>query len=232
MAKKKTETKKQAAAEADSVSSDEQMVNGQTGEEQEVTPADTGSQESLRWEAGEEAQEKKEAGKGTQGEESGDSEQEALRAEIEKLKAENSDLKNQYLRKQADFENFRKRMTREKQEAIRYSNKDLILDLVAIIDDFERAIKSAEDSKDFESFKEGISLIEKQFTGMLEKKWGLLRIDAEGEEFDPQKHEAMMMEESEDHEHPVVLEDYQTGYMLDDRVIRPSKVKVARPADG
>ncbi len=161
----------------------------------------------------------------------GGDEMEALKKEIEQLKAENSDLKNQYLRKQADFENFRKRMTREKQEAIRYSNKDLILDLVAIIDDFERAIKSAEDSKDFESFKEGISLIEKQFTGMLENKWGLIRIQAEGEEFDPQRHEAMMMEESGDHDQPVVIEDYQTGYMLHDRVIRPSKVKVARPAE-
>jgi len=160
-----------------------------------------------------------------------DEEAEKLREEIAQLKEENSSLKDMYLRKQAEFENFRKRMTREKQEAIRFSNTDLILDLVSIIDDFERAIKSADESQDFESFKEGISMIESQFVGMLEKKWGLQRITAQDEEFDPQQHEAMMMEEREDHDTSRVLEVYQRGYKLHDRVIRPSKVKVSRPAE-
>lgn len=160
----------------------------------------------------------------------GEDEREKLKKEIESLKEENSSLKDQYLRKQADFENFRKRMTREKQEAIRYSNKDLILDLVTIIDDFERAIKSADESPNLESFKEGIAMIEKQFTTMLQNKWGLMKINPQDSEFDPQEHEAMMMEESEEHDEPQVMEVYQTGYKLHDRVIRPAKVKVSRPA--
>ena len=84
---------------------------------------------------------------------------------IAELETENSNLKNDYLRKQADFENFRKRMFREKEDAIKYANSNLLLDLVTIIDDFERAIKSSEDSRDFESFHSGIEMIEKQFTG-------------------------------------------------------------------
>ena len=154
---------------------------------------------------------------------------EELRARIAELEQENSDLKDQYLRKQADFENFRKRMSREKEEAIAYANKQLLLDIVTIIDDFERAIKSAEESRDFDSFHEGVALIEKQFTSMLERKWGLKRFDSEGEEFDPQKHEAVMTDEDSDHEKPVVVEDYQKGYFLNDKVLRSAKVKVALP---
>ncbi|NBF40220.1 MAG: nucleotide exchange factor GrpE, partial [Spirochaetes bacterium] len=153
-----------------------------------------------------------------------------LRARVQELEHENSELKDQYLRKQADFENFRKRMTREKADAIAYANKQLLLDILQIIDDFERAIKSAEESRDFDSFHEGVALIEKQFTSMLERKWGLRRFDSEGEEFDPQKHEAVMTGEDGDHDHPVVLEDYQKGYFLNDKVLRSAKVKVSVPS--
>ncbi len=154
-----------------------------------------------------------------------------LRARVLELEHENSDLKDQYLRKQADFENFRKRMTREKADAIAYANKQLLLDILQIIDDFERAIKSAEESRDFDSFHEGVALIEKQFTSMLERKWGLKRFDSEGEEFDPQKHEAVMTGEDGDHDKPVVLEDYQKGYFLNDKVLRSAKVKVSVPSE-
>lgn len=153
-----------------------------------------------------------------------------LRARVQELEHENSELKDQYLRKQADFENFRKRMTREKADAIAYANKQLLLDILQIIDDFERAIKSAEESRDFDSFHEGVALIEKQFTSMLERKWGLKRFDSEGEEFDPQKHEAVMTGEDGDHDHPVVLEDYQKGYFLNGKVLRSAKVKVSVPS--
>ncbi|MFO7782462.1 MAG: nucleotide exchange factor GrpE [Spirochaetia bacterium] len=153
-----------------------------------------------------------------------------LRARVQELEHENSELKDQYLRKQADFENFRKRMTREKADAIAYANKQLLLDILQIIDDFERAIKSAEESRDFDSFHEGVALIEKQFTSMLERKWGLKRFDSEGEVFDPQKHEAVMTGEDSDHDQPVVLEDYQKGYFLNDKVLRSAKVKVSVPS--
>lgn len=155
---------------------------------------------------------------------------EDLNAQIDALKAENSELKNQYLRKQADFENFRKRMQREKQESIKYANSNLLQDLVTIIDDFERAIRSSEESRDFESFHSGIKMIEHQFVNMLERKYGLTRMESEGKEFDPQQHEAINMEESPEVDVQTVVEDYQKGYLLNDRVLRHAKVKVAIPA--
>ncbi len=150
---------------------------------------------------------------------------------IKELEQENSELKAQYLRKQAEFENFRKRMQKEKQESIKYANNNLLQDLVGIIDDFERAIKSSEESKDFESFHSGIQLIERQLVSMLENKYGLKRMESEGEEFDPQKHEAIAMVESPDHDVQTVVEDYQKGYMINDRVLRHAKVRVAIPAN-
>ena len=152
-----------------------------------------------------------------------------LQERIAELEAENSELKDQFLRKQADFENYRKRAIREREEAVRYANQQLLLDLASVIDDFERAIKSAQDSEDFTAFHDGVVLIEKQLTGMLERKWGLSRFDSEGEEFDPQKHEAVSTEPREEHDQSIVLEDYQKGYLLHDRVIRSAKVKVSMP---
>ena len=152
-----------------------------------------------------------------------------LQERIKELEEENSALKDQLLRKQADFENFRKRMSREKEDSIRYANSKLLLDLTGIIDDFERAIQSAEVSKDFEAFLQGISLIEKQMTAMLENRWGLKRFSSQGEKFDPDKHEAIASEESESYKDSVVLEDYQKGYYLHERLLRPARVKVAKP---
>lgn len=164
--------------------------------------------------------------------ESSDAVTEELLARIRELEDENSELKDQYLRKSADFENFRKRTIREKEDMAAFGNQQLLLDIVPIIDDFERAIRSADESQDFDAFHNGVLLIEKQFTGMLERKWGLRRFDSEGEAFDPQKHEAVATEESADHDEPVVIEDYQKGYMLNDRVLRSAKVKVGMPAPG
>jgi molecular chaperone GrpE len=154
-----------------------------------------------------------------------------LEEQLVNLERENSELKDQYLRKQADFENYRRRMTRDKEDAVSYANQQLLLDLTSVIDDFERAIKSAEESRDYDAFHNGIVLIEKQLTSMLERKWGLKRFDAEGETFDPQKHEAVMSEPREDHDESTVLEDFQKGYMLHDRVLRSAKVKVSMPTD-
>ncbi len=155
-----------------------------------------------------------------------------LVSRIKELEEESSELKDRYLRKQADFDNFRKRILREKEESIKYANSSLLTDLVTIIDDFERAIKSSVESKDFESFHSGIEMIEKQLVSVLERKYGLSRIESEGKEFDPQLHEAIGMVESPDYEVQTVVEDYQRGYMLHDRVLRHAKVRVAIPAPG
>jgi len=147
----------------------------------------------------------------------------------ERLEEELGELKDQLLRKQADFENFRKRLSREKADGIRYSNQMLLLDLLPVIDDFERAIASAEESKDFHAFHDGVVLIERQLTTLLEKNWGLKRFESLGEEFSPDRHQAIALEENEEVEQPTVIEDYQKGYFYHDRVLRPAKVKVAQP---
>ena len=150
---------------------------------------------------------------------------------IAELEIQLAEANDNFLRKAADFENFRKRMNREKQEAIEYANQSLLLDLIEIVDDFERAIKSAESlaTGEFKAFYEGISMIEKRFTTLLENKWGLKRFSSAGAAFDPNIHEAVMMEKSAGITEPMVAEEYYKGYTLKDRIVRHAKVKVAMP---
>lgn len=147
------------------------------------------------------------------------------------LAAELALLQDQLLRKQADFENFRRRLHRDKAEAIRYANTEVLLDLAEVIDGLERAVQTGVEA-DTVSLRDGVSLIEKQLTGMLERKWAFCRFSSEGEPFDPDKHQAIASEESEEHNTATVVEDYQRGYMLHDRVVRPARVKVAQPIAG
>ena len=150
---------------------------------------------------------------------------------IKELEESVEEQKSNYLRKHADFENFRRRMLKEKTESIKHANESLIGDLIEVVDNFDRALASANENIDFSSFKEGIEMIEKQFKGMLSSNWGLSRIEAVGKEFDPQIHEAMFMEDSDEVEVPTVSEEFQSGYMLHDKVLRAPKVKVKKPVE-
>jgi len=157
---------------------------------------------------------------------------------IAALENQLAESRDQLLRKAADFENFRKRMNQEKQNAIEFANQTLLLDIIPVIDDFERAIQSAQNSTEIaespagKTLLDGIIMIEKRLMGQLEGKWGLKRFNSAGEPFDPNRHEAMMMEKSPDVKEPVVQEDLVKGYTLKDRVIRAAKVKVIMPEDG
>jgi molecular chaperone GrpE len=153
----------------------------------------------------------------------------ALEQEKAALSREVSDLKDQFLRNRAEAENTRKRLQRDKDDAVQFANKQLLLDITGIIDDFERAIKSSEAAKDYDSFHGGISLIEKQFITLLENKWGIKRFDAAGEDFDPSRHEAVTAEPKADLPPQSIIEVYQKGYMLHDKVLRTAKVKVSLP---
>jgi molecular chaperone GrpE len=150
---------------------------------------------------------------------------------ITALEAETADLKDKLLRKQADFENFRKRMIREREDSARYANAALLTDVIGLIDDFERAIRSAEESKDFAGFLQGITMIEKQLVDTLESRWGLKRFASVGETFDPNRHEAVLRVEGPADSRPTVVEDYQKGYYLHERVLRPARVKVQVPGN-
>ena len=153
---------------------------------------------------------------------------------IEELEAKCRDWQDQYLRKAADFENYRKRMIREKQEAIDYANGNLLLDLVQVLDDFDRAIdagKTQGGEASNNSFVEGVVMIKNQMVSMLSSKYGLSYYPAKGEAFDPNLHEAVSMIQSPDVKEAVVGEELQKGYKLKERVIRHSKVMVLMPAE-
>ena len=156
---------------------------------------------------------------------------------IEELETICRDWQDQYLRKAADFENYRKRMIREKQEAIDYANGNLLLDLVQVLDDFDRAIDAGNAGKtqggeaSNNAFVEGVVMIKNQMVSMLSSKYGLSYYPAKGEAFDPNLHEAVSMIQSPDVKEAVVGEELQKGYKLKERVIRHSKVMVLMPAE-
>jgi molecular chaperone GrpE len=159
------------------------------------------------------------------------SEVEALKEENEKLTNQLNEQKEEYVRKVADLDNFRKRLLREKEAAIQFANEKLINDLIPILDDFERAIESGNQTSDVKSYAEGVELIQRHLLETLSKGWGLKRMDdIVGKEFSPHEHEAMLMEESDKVDSEIVLAELQKGYYLHDRVLRTAKVKVGKPA--
>ncbi|HAP44605.1 MAG: nucleotide exchange factor GrpE [Spirochaetes bacterium GWD1_61_31] len=150
-------------------------------------------------------------------------------ARIKVLEEEVSSLKDQYLRKLADYENFRKRIFREKDDAVQFANAQLLIDLVVVMDDFDRAVLSSETSRDFQSLHDGVDMIRKGLLGMLQSRYGLQRFDSLNTPFDPNLHEAMLSEPGDCAE-PLVVEEYCKGYKLKERVLRGAKVKVRMPA--
>ena len=141
----------------------------------------------------------------------------------EKMRAENDDLRNRYLRTLADFENFRKRSEREKQDYFRYALADAFRDLLPVLDNFDRALEHAEEG---DEFHRGVSLIYKQMFDVLQR-YGLKIVDESGVPFDPNIHEAVVREENPDVPGHTVVQVLQKGYFLNDRLLRPAMVKVA-----
>ncbi len=152
-----------------------------------------------------------------------------LKAELENSKKAEQEAKDQLLRKVAELENFRKRLVRDKEESVHFANTQLINDLLQSLDDFDRAITASEASRDFDKIHDGVVMVNDKLHSILEKNWGLKKIECVGEEFDPIKHEAYMMEQSDDYEKEVVIMELGAGYTLHDRVLRPAKVKVGKP---
>ena len=153
-----------------------------------------------------------------------------LEGEVERLSGELAAEKEQFIRKVAEMDNYRKRLIREKESAVQFANERLLNDIIPILDDFDRAVEAADQAQDIKSYAEGIQLIRKQLVEMLNRNWGLKRMDdIIGTEFSPHEHEAMMMEEDDKYETETVLAELQKGYYLHDRVLRTAKVKVGKP---
>jgi molecular chaperone GrpE len=141
---------------------------------------------------------------------------------------ENEILKDQLFRLAADFDNFRKRISRQIEENRKFAIEQLLLDLVEITDNFDRALKSAKTAVDMNSIISGIEQLSKQFVTILEK-YGLQRIECErSSEFDPHKHEAIQHVETSEVPCNTVVEVHRHGYALDSKVIRPTMVSVAK----
>jgi molecular chaperone GrpE len=137
------------------------------------------------------------------------------------------ELEERLKRISADFENFRRRKEEEVTQSRKYASERIIVELLTVIDNFERALTSSQTSVSVDSLMEGVQMIYRQLKGILEKE-GLSEIQAQGEPFDPALHQAVMMVENTDLPDETVTEVLQKGYRLKERVVRPSMVKVSR----
>src|SRR3990167_4513977 len=149
-------------------------------------------------------------------------ESEDFKKRLEEKNKQIDELTDTLKRLQAEFENYKKWNTKEKSEFIKYAHADIIAQMLPVLDSFEIALKNTSDK---EKFVEGIKIIYAQLHSMLEAE-GLKQIKAVGEKFDPYKHEVLMKQESDKPE-DTILEEFQKGYMLNDKVLRFSKVKIS-----
>jgi molecular chaperone GrpE len=146
-------------------------------------------------------------------------------SELDKVKNECKEINDKYVRLQAEFQNFKKRTEKEKSNLYKFANEKLIVDLLPLMDNMERALSSTETSS--EGIVEGLKMIKKSLNDIFAKN-DVNVIEAIGEPFDPELHHAVMSDDSEDHNSEHVIEEFQKGYKLNDKVIRHSMVKVSK----
>ncbi|MDQ0156018.1 nucleotide exchange factor GrpE [Robertmurraya andreesenii] len=148
-----------------------------------------------------------------------------LQEKVVALEAQLEEKENRFLRLQADFENSRRRARLDFEAAQKYRAQELISDLLPVLDNFERALNVESDHEQTKSILQGMDMIYRSLLEAL-KKEGVEPIEAQGKEFDPHFHQAVMQVAEEGYDSNIVVEEFQKGYMLKDRVIRPSMVKV------
>ena len=148
-----------------------------------------------------------------------------LEKDLLDVKNELTEQKDKFVRLQAETDNFRKRLSREKEEFSQYANERLFKELLPIFDNFERALEDP--SSDIKSFKEGLEMILKQFSSFLEKE-KVEPIEAIGKKFNPMIHEVLTSEESSEHEENTIISQFVKGYTINNRVIRPSQVVISK----
>ena len=152
---------------------------------------------------------------------------EDLKKSLEEREEELRQKHDSLLRNQADFENFKKRTAREKADLLKFGNEALMRELLPVIDNFERSLAHAQDAPSIDDIISGIDLIKKDLMQKLEK-FGLKAISAQGEPFDPLKHEATLQIETPDHIENTIVDELQKGYCIHDRLLRPAMVTVAK----
>ncbi|MEG1582864.1 MAG: nucleotide exchange factor GrpE [Cetobacterium sp.] len=147
--------------------------------------------------------------------------------EIGKLKIEVEDWKNSYLRKQAEFQNFTKRKEKEFEDLKAFASEKVIVKVLDIIDNLERAISASAETKDFDSLVKGVELTLSQMKGTVASE-GVEAIITEKAAFDPHLHMAVAVEDSSEHENDEIMSEFQKGYKMKGKVIRPAMVKVCK----
>jgi molecular chaperone GrpE len=154
-------------------------------------------------------------------------ETEELKKKLEEKEKEAKEHYDRLLRMAADFENYKKRAVREKEEWTKFANEDLIKGILPFIDNLERAVNHSEKTEDFQSLVEGIRLTVQQLLKTL-NKFGVSPIESLGKPFNPAVHQAMLVVETDQHEPNQVVEEFQKGYLLNDRLLRPATVSVSK----
>lgn len=147
-------------------------------------------------------------------------------SDFDKLKEDFDKLNNQYLRLAADFDNYRKRQEAERENLLKFGTENALKKLIEVLDNFERGQKSLENVDDCQKVKESFGLVHKQVIDTL-NKLGMEEIKAEGEEFDPNFHEAVMRTPTADYPENTIINELQKGYKMGDKVLRPTLVNVA-----
>jgi molecular chaperone GrpE len=148
-----------------------------------------------------------------------------LKLQIEQLQTRNDQL----MRVAADFENYKRRTTREREDLIKFAGQQIVTNLLDVIDNIERAIQNEIKPEEFPNFVEGVKMIHKQFLDVLQKA-GVSVIEAVGQPFNPEYHEAIMSESTNDYPDETVVAEFQKGYQMNGRVLRASMVKVSKEA--
>jgi molecular chaperone GrpE len=150
----------------------------------------------------------------------------ALQSELEKAQAQAAEYLDGWQRARAEFANLKKRVEAEREEIRSRSNEELLLKILPVVDDFERAFQELPPGMEDTAWMNGITMIMKKLQKLLESE-NVAPLEAAGKPFDPQWHQAMMQEETEDYPDGICIEEIQRGYRLGDRVLRPALVKVA-----
>jgi molecular chaperone GrpE len=152
---------------------------------------------------------------------------EELRRLLEEKEKTIKSFQEKILYLQAEFENFKKLKTKEKLETLKFGNETLVKEFIPVVDNLEMAINHASNTDDYKSILEGVKLTINEFLKVLEKS-GVTRIDAVGKKFDPNLHEAIYQEDRDDIEPDTVISEFQKGYLLNERLIRPSRVVLSK----
>lgn len=189
----------------------EENGNEQEGDDEEVSPA-----------------EDTKVGVDTEGEQETEAAEDvSLEDQLTQAKTEAAEYLDGWQRARAEFANYKKRVERETEEARQRIVSEILLQYLSIMDDLERALENAPENHDIQEWVSGIELIHQKFEMLLEAE-GVESIEAEGERFDPNLHEAISYEDTEDHEGGSIIDVTQRGYKIGDRIIRPAMVRVAK----